>query len=121
MTCKHAPSGCNYPEGGCAGVCMPTAKPEALRLAKELREVHAGYPDEGPSTFSEASIELRRLHASEVSLKAEVEIEKAINKTSVLQVETLLKHNDQLRAQVSALQADAENLRKQPGAANGAN
>lgn len=24
-TCKHADSGCNYPEGDCAGVCMASA------------------------------------------------------------------------------------------------
>jgi hypothetical protein len=37
-------------------------KPEALRLAKELVSVHQGHADEGPSTFSEAAAELRRLH-----------------------------------------------------------
>ena len=36
-------------------------KPEALRLAKELVLVHQGHADEGPSTFSEAAAELRRL------------------------------------------------------------
>jgi hypothetical protein len=37
-------------------------QPEALRLAKELLSVHQGHADEGPSTFSEAAFELRRLH-----------------------------------------------------------
>ena len=37
-------------------------QPEALRLAKELVLVHQGHADEGPSTFSEAAAELRRLH-----------------------------------------------------------
>jgi hypothetical protein len=35
---------------------------EALRLAKELVMIHQGHADEGPSTFSEAAAELRRLH-----------------------------------------------------------
>ena len=38
-----------------------STKPEALRLAKELVLVHQGHADEGPSTFSEAAVELRRL------------------------------------------------------------
>ena len=41
---------------------MSTKQPEALRLAKELVLVHQGHADEGPSTFSEAAAELRRLH-----------------------------------------------------------
>jgi hypothetical protein len=39
-----------------------STKPEALRLAKELVLVHQGHADEGPSTFSEAADELRRLY-----------------------------------------------------------
>ena len=27
MTCPHTPSGCNYPEGECAGLCTITIKP----------------------------------------------------------------------------------------------
>ncbi len=42
---------------------MSTEQPEALRLAKELVLVHQGHADEGPSTFSEAAAELRRVHA----------------------------------------------------------
>lgn len=38
-------------------------QPEALRLADELMECHNGHVDEGPSSFSEAAAELRRLHA----------------------------------------------------------
>ena len=41
-----------------------STQPEALRLAKELVSVHQGHADEGPSTFSEAAAELRRLHES---------------------------------------------------------
>jgi hypothetical protein len=37
-------------------------QPEALRLAKELVSVHQGHADEGPSTFSEAAVELCRLY-----------------------------------------------------------
>jgi hypothetical protein len=37
-------------------------RPEALRLAKELVSVHQGHADEGPSTFSEAAVELCRLY-----------------------------------------------------------
>lgn len=37
-------------------------QPEALRLADDLMTVHAAHADEGPSTFSEAAAELRRLH-----------------------------------------------------------
>lgn len=37
-------------------------QPEALRLEKELLSVHYGHADEGPSTFSEAAAELRRLY-----------------------------------------------------------
>lgn len=37
-------------------------QPEALKLADELVEVHNGHTDEGPTTFSEAAAELRRLH-----------------------------------------------------------
>jgi hypothetical protein len=43
-------------------------QPEALRLADDLRTVHNGHADEGPSTFSEAAAELRRLHAVNVEL-----------------------------------------------------
>ena len=39
-----------------------STQPEALRLAKELVSVHQGHADEGPSTFSEAADELRRLY-----------------------------------------------------------
>ena len=42
---------------------MSTKQPEALRLAKELVLVHQGHADEGPSTFSEAAAELRRLNS----------------------------------------------------------
>jgi hypothetical protein len=35
---------------------------EALRLAKELVLIHQSHADEGPTTFSEAAAELRRLH-----------------------------------------------------------
>ena len=45
-------------------------KPEALRLAKELVLVHQGHADEGPSTFSEAAAELRRLHSVNAELLA---------------------------------------------------
>jgi hypothetical protein len=46
-------------------------QPEALRLAKELVSVHKGHADEGPSTFSEAAAELRRLHeANQAMLEA---------------------------------------------------
>ena len=41
---------------------MSTQQPEALRLAKELVSVHQGHADEGPSTFSEAAVELSRLY-----------------------------------------------------------
>jgi hypothetical protein len=41
---------------------MNVQQPEALRLAKELVLVHQGHADEGPSTFSEAAAELRRLY-----------------------------------------------------------
>jgi hypothetical protein len=41
---------------------------EALRLAKELVSVHRGHADEGPSTFSEAASELRRLHLANAYL-----------------------------------------------------
>lgn len=43
-------------------------QPEALRLAKELVSVHQGHADEGPSTFSEAAAELRRLHEANQEL-----------------------------------------------------
>lgn len=37
-------------------------KPKALALADELMQAHDGHSDEGPTTFSEAAIELRYLH-----------------------------------------------------------
>jgi len=43
-------------------------QPEALRLAKELVSVHQGHADEGPSTFSEAAAELRRLYEANQSM-----------------------------------------------------
>lgn len=49
-------------------------QPEALRLAKELVSVHKGHADEGPSTFSEAAAELRRLHAIEEAAKNLVKV-----------------------------------------------
>jgi hypothetical protein len=45
-----------------------STKPEALRLAKELVLVHQGHADEGPSTFTEAAAELRRLHSVNADL-----------------------------------------------------
>lgn len=35
---------------------------KALRLADELMQAHKGHADEGPTSFSEAATELRRLH-----------------------------------------------------------
>lgn len=32
--CNHAPSGCNYPEGECAGLCMPAKVPDYIRSIK---------------------------------------------------------------------------------------
>lgn len=55
-----------------------THQTNAQRLADELDVVHNGHADEGPSTFSEAAIELRRLSAIE-------------------------QERDQLRAQLAAL------------------
>jgi hypothetical protein len=55
-------------------------KPEALRLAKELVLVHQGHADEGPSTFSEAAAELRRLHNEVTDLKQALEIADAVFK-----------------------------------------
>jgi hypothetical protein len=43
-------------------VVVMSEQPEALRLAKELVSVHQGHADEGPSTFSEAAVELCRLY-----------------------------------------------------------
>jgi hypothetical protein len=43
-------------------------KDEALHLAKELVLVHKGHADEGPSIFSEAAAELRRLHSVNADL-----------------------------------------------------
>lgn len=37
-------------------------QPEALRLADDLDQCHAGHVYEGPTIFSEAAAELRRLH-----------------------------------------------------------
>ena len=49
--------------------------PEALRLAEDLIQVHNGHADEGPSSFSEAAAELRRLHAQvEVLSAAQTEL-----------------------------------------------
>jgi len=45
-------------------------QPEALRLADELIEAHLGHSDEGPSTYSEAATELRRLHEVNAELLA---------------------------------------------------
>ena len=65
-------------------------KSEALRLAKELVSVHQGHADEGPSTFSEAAIELRRLSAIEeaaknlVKVKGRFNTEQAFNKLKEL-------------------------------------
>jgi hypothetical protein len=47
---------------------MSTKQPKALRLANELVLVHQGHADEGPSTFSEAAAELRRLHSVNADL-----------------------------------------------------
>jgi hypothetical protein len=41
---------------------------KALQLAKELVSIHQGHADEGPSTFSEAAAELRRLHSVNAEL-----------------------------------------------------
>jgi hypothetical protein len=49
-------------------VVVMSTQPEALRLAKELELVHQGHADEGPSTFSEAAAELRRLHSVNAEL-----------------------------------------------------
>jgi len=38
-------------------------------LAKELEEVHSGHADEGPSTFSMAAAELRRLQDRVIELE----------------------------------------------------
>lgn len=35
---------------------------KAMRLADELMQAHKGHADEGPTSFSEAATELRRLH-----------------------------------------------------------
>ena len=37
-------------------------QPKALRLADDLDQCHAGHVYEGPTIFSEAAAELRRLH-----------------------------------------------------------
>lgn len=39
-----------------------TSQTEALRLADDLDQCHAGHVYEGPTIFSEAAAELRRLH-----------------------------------------------------------
>jgi hypothetical protein len=44
-------------------------QPFALRLADDLMEVHRGHADEGPSTFSDAATELRRLHTENEALR----------------------------------------------------
>lgn len=36
MTCKHAPSGCNYPEGDCPGTCLSKKTDSELRARIEL-------------------------------------------------------------------------------------
>lgn len=41
--CKNAASGCNYPEGECAGLCMQKDDPaEALRKFNEWRSGELG-------------------------------------------------------------------------------
>jgi len=46
-----------------------TCTPLALKLADDLMEAHRGHADEGPSTFSDAAAELRRLHAENEALR----------------------------------------------------
>ena len=46
---------------------------EAARLAESLEEVHCGHANEGPTTFSEAAAELRRLEAECERLKRDAE------------------------------------------------
>lgn len=41
---------------------------KALRLADELMQAHKGHADEGPTSFSEAASELRRLQDQNESL-----------------------------------------------------
>lgn len=36
MTCKHAPSGCNYPEGDCPGTCLGKKINSELRARIEI-------------------------------------------------------------------------------------
>jgi hypothetical protein len=66
---------------------MSTKQPEALRLAKELVLVHQGHADEGPSTFSEAAAELRRLHSVNAELLKELrEISTAENRRRMAEI-----------------------------------
>lgn len=37
MICKHAPSGCNYPEGECVGLCMPHTARVILPILADTR------------------------------------------------------------------------------------
>jgi hypothetical protein len=40
MTCKHAASGCNYPESECAGLCMHRVSSIPVQLVEHARPSH---------------------------------------------------------------------------------
>lgn len=56
----NAATGCDYPAGECAGLCMP--KPEALRLAERFENEYCD------GMARAAAKELRRLHAVNADL-----------------------------------------------------
>lgn len=79
-------------------------QPEALRLADELDEVHQGYADEGPSTFSEAAAELRRLHHENTALQQGYDAAR-------LEIESLHARVQELEREAHSLRKDAERFR----------
>lgn len=40
MKCQHAPSGCNYPEGECLGVCMNKSPIQMAEHYKRTGRTH---------------------------------------------------------------------------------
>jgi hypothetical protein len=84
-------------------------QPESLRLAKELVSVHQGHADEGPSTFSEAAVELSRLyklaqeqHTEIYGLRLKVRNLHSVNADLLEAAKTIMENLDGMAGEVTA-------------------
>lgn len=75
---------------------------KATKLAEELMTAHIGHADEGPSAFSEASLELSRLDAVNTELLEElIDLRHAIKSRGVLSTVTALSKTDKAIAKAT--------------------